>query len=225
MRPTAASLDERLLRMTQILTSSTRVVTRCFSSGQRCNASGFIAYNPAGLFRLINKTIRVLHDRRPLSLDLGCGNGGWTLMAAAAGFPSLGIDINSFLIAHAERNHRTARDQGLIDPQTRCEFSVGNMYPAGYRPTHSRVSEEAVGPNINVDAYQSLGVKLQDAGIIYAYAWPSEMPFLCRFLAENASPDTILVLPLYATGNYNKDLRLRSLDPTERHFCIGQKEG
>lgn len=224
------AVEERLFRMAALMTQSIQNVMRIFDSGVSNNSTGFIAYNPAGLCRLMLNILRLVENRRPASLDLGCGNGGWTLMAAAAGFPSFGIDISPFLIGHARRNCRAARASGLIAPETQCEFIVGDMYPAAYRPTQTTASEEPApeqpasdAARAEIDPYELLGMSVAHAGIIYAYAWPKQMPALCRFLAATVRPDTILVLPVYATGDYNQHLRLKSLDPDAKHFCIGTK--
>lgn len=219
-------VEERLLRMAALMTDSTQRVMRSFGTGASTNSTGFVAYNPAGLCRLVLKLLRILGDRRPASLDLGCGNGGWTLMAAAAGFPSYGVDISSFLVGHARRNCRTARQLGFINPDTDCEFAVGDMFPAEYRNSGLASKSGSTTPTLEhseMSPYDILGVTVRTAGIVYAYAWPVQMPALCQFLADTVQPDTILVLPVYSTGDYNQHLKIKSLDPNEKHFCIGTK--
>jgi tRNA G46 methylase TrmB len=46
---------------------------------------GYVAVPPEILRDIV---VKIGSDKTKVSLDLGCGNGGWTLLMAAAGFPS-----------------------------------------------------------------------------------------------------------------------------------------
>ena len=190
---------------------------RAFDRGQLQNNTRFVAYNPHEMSRLVIKALEFVPPERSFSFDLGCGNGGWTLMAAAAGLPSCGIDISSFLITHAERNYRAACEKGCIEPAVRCEFAVGNMYPPTFRTADNEPATDVATDN----AYRKLGIAVEDAGIVYAYAWRTEMPRLCRFLAESVRPKTILILPRYGKADLGP-LRSQPLESAERHFYIGR---
>ena len=94
--------------------------------------TGFQPLDPGYLQRIVGDLVKLGYNRDTLSLDMGCGNGGFALFAAAAGFHSYGIDINPYLINEAKKNKELALEQGLINPEIDCEFAVGNMYPSEY---------------------------------------------------------------------------------------------
>lgn len=160
--------------------------------------TGFQAMNPL----ILEKTVLALSklEKKPV-LDLGCGNGGFALMMANAGFPSYGIDINPYLIKKAEENKEKVKNL-LSAP---CKFAVGNFYPRKYLKEYEEFAlKNQINPIMmpfkkTPDPYEKLGIRLKDVRIIYAFTWKDQMPFLLKFL-EKEAPQAIYVLPHYKEG-------------------------
>ncbi|MEK6825451.1 MAG: hypothetical protein AABY00_01560 [Nanoarchaeota archaeon] len=138
----------------------------------------------------------------PLSLDLCCGLGGWAQFAAALGFYSYAIDINSFLINKAESLALESRMKGDLLPHTVCRFAVGNVHIGSnenqYR-LHAmpEIDREVMPLVFGNNPYIQLGISLRDAQVIYGFVWPKHAPSFCTLLAEHTRPDTLFVLPMY----------------------------
>lgn len=201
----AGTALDRLSGVRQILSRSNAVIGRDREGRKSALATGFEPMRPSRLLEAARWLLNGDLGTAPkLSLDLGCGNGGWALMAAAAGFRSFGIDVNPYLIDQARQNLAEARTQGLIDAQVECRFGLGNIYPGEYLKEFCRFasrqtdSEQTTLPCQSPgDAYADLGISVCDAGIIYCFPWENQMPFLSRFLDREARPDAVFVLPLY----------------------------
>lgn len=164
------------------------------------DSTGYIAAPPS---RLVAAVMELLShtDTTAISLDMGCGNGGWLLLAAAAGFPSYGVEINPFLIDHCQRNYELCVAAGFIDAATPCAFIVGDMIPvrfsSGYdvfRKTHE--GSMPIGAVVE-DAYARLPVSVATADIVYCWAWPTQSRFVYTMLNSEAKGTAYFVLPCY----------------------------
>jgi SAM-dependent methyltransferase len=165
--------------------------------------TGFLALQPQ---KLVETVLKLREVAKPGSrcLDLGCANGGFMLMAAAAGFPSYGIEINPVLFEHAQSNYREALRLGLIDPDVPVMFVIGNMVPLRYKERyakfiadhHDLAKSMPQGGEVD-DPYEALPVSVATADVIYTWAWPTQSRFLFNFLAWEAKKDAILVLPAF----------------------------
>ena len=188
--------ESRLRGMMKILIASNEELTMT-------DAAGFIAVPPellqASVLSLLDHT-----DISHVSLDLGCGNGGWTLLAAAAGFPSYGIEINPVLVEHAQRNYTMGVAAGYIDARTPCELIVGDMIPIRFcddylrfRRLHDDQLRSMPLGAVREDSYSRLPVSIATADIIYCWAWPTQSGFLYNMLEDEAKKGALFVLPSY----------------------------
>jgi hypothetical protein len=162
-------------------------------------ATGFKPMEPGTMLNLMSLIISVSPRARPISLELGSGVGSWTILAAAFGFPSYGIEINPKLVEAARKNRQLAIKMGLLDPKVPCEFAVGNYFTQRFLKNSSALIKEKASfsgsANPGADAYRQLGINIRQAGIIYAYPWPDELELICRFLADEAKTGAIIALP------------------------------
>jgi hypothetical protein len=164
------------------------------------DATGYIAVPPA---RLVAAVMELLAhtDTTAVSLDMGCGNGGWMLLAAAAGFPSYGVEINPFLADHCQRNYDLAVAAGYIATDIPCAVIVGDMIPPrfserydDFRKTHP--GSMPIGAVVE-DAYSRLPVSIATADIVYCWAWPTQSRFVYNMLQDEAKESAFFVLPCY----------------------------
>ncbi len=207
------SLDEKLNIIEQILTDSNKEIYADFKQGVR-DSTGFMAFFPH-LFVKIAKKLSSMPINR-CSLDLGCGNGGWALFAAALGIPSYGIDISPYLVNKANENHAKAVDKGAINPDVPCKFAMGNYFPRDYRSGYAKFALKQGGGKLlqtmpcgfTRDPYKELGINIGDAGFIYAFPWIESMEFLCDFLEKETKRDTLFVLPHYSDFKEVKETKL-----------------
>jgi hypothetical protein len=140
-----------------------------------------------------------------VSLELGCGAGAWTMLAASLGFPSYGIDINPELVDASKHIRDKARKKGLLDPSVPCEFAVGNFFTPNYlfekrefliNTCYFKDAWKKQG-----DPYKELGIDIKDAGIIYSWPWPQEIKVAGDFLSQEVADSAIVVLPYYDRQN------------------------
>lgn len=177
--------------------------------------TGFVPADPAHLIKAI-LCVAGHADITRISLDMGCGNGGWALMIAAAGYPSFGIEINPLLLDHAKRNLLQAVRLGFIE-ESKCTLILGDMMPVrfskeydAYRKDHARYQNNMpIGAIVN-DTYESLPVSVATADIIYCWAWPTQSRFVFNMLEQEAKEGALFVLPSYlryTQGDLLKDMK------------------
>ena len=183
------SVEERIQGMVNILIDSNIELESPLSE-----ATGFVAVPPQILQESILKLLEYNNnDISKISLDLGCGNGGWMLIAAAAGFASYGIELNSFLVEHAQRNYEAGVEAGFIDPQTPCACIIGDMIPIHFNRLYMefRKLHEKQHGNMPIgamveDSYSRLPVSIATADILYCWSWPTQSQFIFNMLQDEA---------------------------------------
>lgn len=192
-------LHERLSGVVDILIDSNNEL-----QSPKADETGFIPVPPEMLAQSVMALLEHT-DTTHTSLDLGCGNGGWMLLAAAAGFPSYGIDINPFLIDHCQRNYERAIAAGFIDAATPCAFITGDMIPLefsarydAFRKLHTETANSMPIAAVVENAYDRLPVSVATADILYCWSWPTQSRFVFNMLDAAAKKDAIFVLPSYA---------------------------
>jgi SAM-dependent methyltransferase len=160
---------------------------------------GFVAVHPDILADVMRKLKEIIPSGT--SLDLGCGNGGWVLMAAAAGYKSYGIEINPLLIDICKKNYQEAIRHGIIKKDAVCVFEQADMIPSKYHNEYElfqghHAEAKASAPKITANQ-SKLPVTIKNADIIYCWAWPTQSRFLFNVINKEAKADAIFVLPSY----------------------------
>jgi hypothetical protein len=181
----------------------------------QASETGFIAATPRLLADAVLELLEHM-DVSNVSLDVGCGNGGWLLLAAAAGFPSHGIELDPRLLDHAQRNYDLAVTAGFIDVATPCVFIAGDMIPVRYsvvydafRHEHEEQARSMPIGAVVEDAYARLPVSIATADIIYCWSWPTQSRFVYNMLQAEAKEGVLFVLPSYeryTTGAFVKEV-------------------
>src|SRR3989338_4891615 len=176
------------------------------SENQLVQKTGFFPYDYKEMKRTVMAARSIL-PRRANVFELGCGIGAFTSMSVCAGFCSYGIDCNPFLIECEREQENTFVKQILLDCSVPCAFAVGNIHQGIHYTRYRTMSEElrtcgaSNRGNLPLEncanPYDSLGISLDEADLIYAYLWPEHMPFFCEFLRETTRMDATYVLPLY----------------------------
>ncbi len=191
-------LLERLQGVVDILDDSNMEL-----ESPRSGESGYIPSPPQMLAEAVVGLLAHA-DISKVSLDLGCGNGGWMLLAAAAGFASHGVEINPFLVSHLQRNYERAIAAGLIDPATPCSWTIGDMIPVRlsaqygeFRRLHKAQERTMPIAAVREDSYARLPVDPSTADIVYCWAWPTQSRFVFNMLQDCAKGDALFVLPSY----------------------------
>lgn len=128
-------------------------------------------------------------------VELGSGMGVVACLAAMRGLESTGIEIEPDLV---EASERLAADHGLG-----VEFVCGSYVPTGGDWLTDEVEEFAWIESGGADAYEILGLDLDDFDIVFAYPWPGEES-LVRELFDAYGANGALLL----TFNGVEDLRL-----------------
>jgi hypothetical protein len=192
-------LPERLQAIVKVLEESNARI----EESREAEETGFLSFKPEKLAQAVMQLTELVPSHS-ISLDFGCGNGGWALLSAAAGFPTYGIDINEQLIEEARMNYDICVERNLIDPKVVCKFVVGDMIYPEYREAYKKfrkehneneqsmpISEEETNP------YHELGISPRTADIIYCWSWPAQSRFLYNYLQDTTKNSTIFVLPSY----------------------------
>jgi len=137
-------------------------------------------------------------------LDLGCGNAGFALLAAAAGYESYGVDIAPTLVAEAERLYKVCLNRNIIGANVSFHVVVGDMILPSHRASYIAFRKQHDENEMSMpmsetpeDIYVKLGIRLEEADVIYCWSWPMQSRFLYNYLEETTKQDCIFVLPAY----------------------------
>lgn len=117
-------------------------------------------------------------------LEWGSGFGLITMLASRMGFSAIGIEAEPELV-------QRARD-AAVQEQLGGEFCHGNFLPAG----GEELSDNPLHPSLNhspMDAYETIGLELDDFSIVYSYPWPGEDQFHRDVFARFAAPGGLYV--------------------------------
>jgi SAM-dependent methyltransferase len=174
---------------------------------------GFVPSSP----REIVAVVKALHKIAPgkTFLDLGCGTGGWMLIAAGAGFPSYGVESNPLMLKACRKNLADARE--LLAAE--CVVAEGNMISKQYWQEYANFilahpDAKMVMPVAGKDPYATLPVSIHTADIICTWSWPLQSKILFDILDREAKQEAIFVLPSYEryiSEHPTTPLRLRKI--------------
>ena len=180
-------LHERLQRVVEIL----KISNKQLDEFRAAEDTGFVSFWPEKTLLAVEELVKI---RPPpgISVDLGCGNGVWLLLAAAAGYDSYGIEIHPGLVECAQENLERARFEGLIPDGVKVEVAVGNFYPPKEKAAMIAYRDErnenpSSMPWEEDIAWDHMPIAMQDVDIVYCWAW----------LERDAPKDAIFALPAY----------------------------
>lgn len=117
--------------------------------------------------------------------EWGSGAGVVTCLAAMVGFDACGIEFERDLV---ELSTRLAKQYKL-----NVRFYCGNLVPHGGQKIAEDVDEFewlAVG---GADAYEEMGLEIQDFDVIFAFPWPGEERVILRLFDRFASNGALLM--------------------------------
>jgi len=118
--------------------------------------------------------------------EWGSGMGVVASLAAMLGFEACGIEINRDLVAEAEG---LAEDFGLS-----VEFVCGNLIPTGAERFADTAGGEMAWLSMGgADAYEQIGLDIDDFDVIFAYPWPGEREVMNGLFAHYAAVGAVLV--------------------------------
>jgi SAM-dependent methyltransferase len=193
------NLKDRLSAVVDILKESNKRI----EDSREAEETGFLAFKPEKLAEAVLVLSETVPGRAKV-LDFGCGNGQFALLAAAAGFPSYGIEIHGRLVEEARYLHKLCVDRKLINEKVPCIFVVGDMIYPEYREEYRKFKEAHNENDSSMpiseetdDPYQMLGASARTADIIYTWSWPTQSRFLYNYLQRIAKKDAIFILPSY----------------------------
>ena len=146
-------------------------------------------------FGLVVSTLEYIRDHVPRPdgiagrfLEWGCGFGLIANLAADLGFDAVGIESQEDLIQAGTRVQRSLD----TPPSNHAQLEAGNFLPPGAE----RFSDNPLHPSLNhpaADAYDRIGLDLDDFGLIYSYPWPGENDFHRQVFAHHAAPGAVHV--------------------------------
>jgi hypothetical protein len=219
LQPTQSDLETRLRKIAEMLPTENSILgVPLFNRAY--GRTGFVPVNPEKIIPPLVTIAQTTDVSKHISIDLGCGVGSWTLMAAAAGIPSYGIDMNFELIREARKNLQYATRKKLIPEGTPCTFAEGNIYPedliAQYEQSSSISRMKQMPTTTRINPYSKLGMTISQATIIYAYLWSENIHFLFKnFLNTRGNPDALYVLPMYGYRVKHADFSIERVNGSE----------
>ena len=148
-------------------------------------ASGFEAYVSADYTAVLDSLIR-LQNRADTFLEWGSGLGVVTIMASRLGYEAYGIEMEQVLVDFSRE----------LAAEFHCdaEFATGGFIPDGFL-WQPELGQEAVRTSVDVaDAYDDIGMDLQDFDLVYGYPWPTEHELFKGIMKSFGSPHSQLLI-------------------------------
>lgn len=161
-----------------------------FRSAQPDRSPGFIPSDYLTVYHALNAITSAGMSTHSFC-EWGSGFGVAASLAAWLDFTSVGIEIENVLVESA----RLLAD----DFELQSKFVHGSFVPPG---SESQTAEAYLENNSEYpwlikdgdDAYEKLGMSIEDFDIIYAYPWPGEEYLIERLFEENAAPGALLLM-------------------------------
>lgn len=132
-------------------------------------------------------SIAPLQECRPRSrsfVELGSGVGVITILADLLGYDAYGIEIEGKLVNEAA----TIADRF----GSNATFVEGSFVPPAYRDDIEHLSADFLTITEGADAYDELGMQLEDFDLVYSYPWPGEEDWLDELLRRHAPQATLM---------------------------------
>lgn len=140
-------------------------------------------------FHLVDQAIQWVLQNHVLTgnrfLEYGSGFGATTILAAIHGMEASGIEIESVLVAEAEK-----LCQGL---EVDASFFCGSFVPRGIEG----YSDLAIGiehvDTSEDDVYDQIGFQMNDFDLVFAFPWPGEDGFFESVFEKTASVGAVIL--------------------------------
>jgi hypothetical protein len=160
-------------------------------------------------FRMVDACLRWIVERQLSAgqafCEWGSGFGVITLLAALHDFDACGIEVEQLLVDEARQ---LAEDFDIA-----AQFGHGSAIPPGKEKLEKFLVEQSLVDTDSPDAYDELGLEIDDFDLIFVFPWPGEEPFW-ETLFDQSAADGALLLTYHGLN----DLRLqrRSASRTRR---------
>jgi hypothetical protein len=144
---------------------------------------GYVGSDLPALNRVLARVKAERLAQGPLFCEWGSGLGGACAVAALNNFSSVGIEIQSDLVASA-RSMATELDLPMV-------FAEGTFLLPGDEDlaaaaTHIRLTFDS-------HAWDELDITPQDCDVVFAYPWPGEESFVDGVFERHAAPGALLL--------------------------------
>lgn len=120
--------------------------------------------------------------------EWGSGVGGVTVLASLAGFDAVGIEIDPGLVRRARALAHAAGAPG-------ARFVEGSFVPEGADADSGVDSQDEILWLVpgGADAYEELGLGVDDFDVVFAYPWPGEERVVETLFLEHAAAGALLL--------------------------------
>ncbi len=151
-------------------------------------------------FRMVDACLEWIVQRQLASghafCEWGSGFGVITLLAALHDFDACGIEVEADLV---EQACSLAEDFDIV-----AQFGHGSAIPPGKSRLERYLVEQSLVDTDSPDAYDELGLEIDDFDIVFVFPWPGEEPFWEK-LFDQCAADGALLLTYHGLN----DLRLQ----------------
>lgn len=145
--------------------------------------ASFHPFVPAD-FAAARRALTTLKPRADTFLELGSGVGLITVVADLLGYRATGIELDPWLV----ESSWSLAERFTSD----ATFACGTFVPRHYdNPTLE--SSEFLTVTDGPDAYDELGVDLDDFDLIYAFPWPDEEELVLDMVRRCAAPQALFL--------------------------------
>jgi hypothetical protein len=151
-------------------------------------------------FRMVDACLRWIVERQLAPghafCEWGSGFGVITLLAALHDFDACGIEVEEELV---EQARLLAEDFDIT-----AQFGHGSAIPPGKSKLEKYLVEQSLVDTDTPDAYDELGLEIDDFDLIFVFPWPGEEAFWENLFNQCASDGALLM-----TYHGVNDLRLQ----------------
>ena len=117
--------------------------------------------------------------------EWGSGAGAVACLAARVGFVACGIEVEADLV---DLSIELARDHRLT-----VDFCRGNFVPQSGQEIADEVDEFGALAAGGPDAYETMGLEIDDFDVVFAYPWPGEQRVIERLFERFAANGALLM--------------------------------
>lgn len=141
----------------------------------------FIPCDQLGVY----EELRKLRSRATTFVEFGSAAGVVTILADLLGFEAYGIEIEPWLVD---------RSAGLAEEfDSKAVFAEGTFVAPEYQDDIELLSADSHNPTSGANAFEELGMDLEDFDLIFAYPWPGDEEWLQTLVDRHARPGALLL--------------------------------